>query len=101
MLPQSSRRLAARQPRNNNGGAMARRLPICLLVSALTSVLISPAASAETLLDTAVQVLVDGGNDFAWEKVEPAGASCGDGSRYKFFVHRTGSPNLLFMFEGG
>jgi hypothetical protein len=73
-----------------------RRWPIPVLLLALT-----PAAHAETLLETLVGVLVDGGNDFTWEKVEPDGATCGNGSPYKFFVHRTGSSRLLFMFEGG
>jgi hypothetical protein len=73
-----------------------RRVPLLL-----TFALLSRAASAETLLETAAEVLVDGGNHFDWEKVEPPGATCGNGSPFKFFVHRTGSPNLLFMFEGG
>jgi hypothetical protein len=53
------------------------------------------------LLDTIVNVLVDGGNDHDWQKVELPGTQCGNGSQYKFFVHRTPSPNLLFFFEGG
>ena len=58
-------------------------------------------ARAETILDIIVDVLVDGGNEYDWEKVELPGAVCGNGSQYKFFVHRTSSPNLLFFFEGG
>jgi len=58
-------------------------------------------ARAESLLETIVNVLVDGGNSYAWEKVELPGTVCGNGSQYKFFVRRTGSPDLLFFFEGG
>ncbi|OJH34613.1 pectin acetylesterase-family hydrolase [Cystobacter ferrugineus] len=60
-------------------------------------------ASAEVLVSGIVDVLVDGGNTYDWSKVELPGTQCGNGSQYKFFVHRstTGSQNLLFFFEGG
>ena len=58
-------------------------------------------ARAETILDIIVNVLVDGGNNYNWEKVELPGTVCGNGSQYKFFIRRTSSPNLLFFFEGG
>lgn len=58
-------------------------------------------AHAQGVTDVILDVVVDGGNDFAWEKVELPGTTCGDGSQYKFFVSRTGSPNVLFYFEGG
>ncbi|EPX61945.1 hypothetical protein D187_009848 [Cystobacter fuscus DSM 2262] len=60
-------------------------------------------ASAEVLVSGIVDVLVDGGNTYDWSKVELPGTTCGNGSQYKFFVHRstTGSQNLLFFFEGG
>ncbi|WNG26030.1 hypothetical protein F0U62_19880 [Cystobacter fuscus] len=60
-------------------------------------------ASAEVLVSGIVEVLVDGGNTYDWSKVELPGTTCGNGSQYKFFVHRstTGSQNLLFFFEGG
>ena len=58
-------------------------------------------ARAEVLVEGIVDVLVDGGNTYNWEKVTVPGTKCGNGSQYKFFVHRTGSPNLLFMMEGG
>lgn len=61
----------------------------------------SSAASAEVLVSGIVDVLVDGGNNFTWQKVEPPDAVCGNGSQYKFFVRNTGSPNVLFFFEGG
>jgi len=60
-------------------------------------------AQAEVLVSGIVDVLVDGGNNYSWQKVELPGTKCGNGSQYKFFIHRsdTGSQNLLFMFEGG
>ncbi|RKG83559.1 hypothetical protein D7V88_23840 [Corallococcus terminator] len=58
-------------------------------------------ARAEVLVEGIVDVLVDGGNTYNWQKVTLPGTKCGNGSQYKFFVHRTSSPNLLFMMEGG
>jgi len=76
---------------------MTRRV----LIGFLALVSISGSARAETLLETIVDILVDGGNEYDWERVELPGTVCGNGSQYKFFVHRTSSPNLLFFFEGG
>jgi hypothetical protein len=76
-----------------------RNLALC---ATLAAALAAPrAAAAETLLETIVGVIVDGGNDYAWQRVELPGTRCGNGSQYKFFVHKTPSPNLLFLFEGG
>jgi hypothetical protein len=72
-----------------------------LWMSALAAVLLPGAARAETLLDTIVDIIVDGGNSYSWERVELPGTYCGNGSQYKFFMRRTNSPNLLFFFEGG
>lgn len=58
-------------------------------------------ARAEELMGTIVDVIVNGGNEYAWQKVELPGTTCGNGSQFKFFVHRTGSPNVLFFLEGG
>ncbi|HWM84184.1 MAG TPA: hypothetical protein VNO33_00075 [Kofleriaceae bacterium] len=76
---------------------MTRRV----LIGFLALLSISGSARAETLLESIVDILVDGGNEYDWEKVELPGTLCGNGSQYKFFVHRTSSPNLLFFFEGG
>ncbi|WP_438006665.1 pectin acetylesterase-family hydrolase [Sorangium sp. So ce321] len=76
---------------------MKRRLQMIVLVSAA----VPSAAHAQELLDTLVDVVVDGGNDYAWQKVELPGTTCGNGSQYKFFIRRTSSPNVLFFFEGG
>lgn len=49
-----------------------------------------------------VDLLVDGGNNFPWEKVELPGTVCSDGSQYKFFVHDSpNSNNLIILLEGG
>ncbi|WP_375766250.1 pectinacetylesterase family protein [Archangium gephyra] len=75
-----------------------------LLMGLLATAAVVPAtAQAEVLVSGIVDVLVDGGNNYTWQKVELPGTKCGNGSQYKFFIHRsdTGSQNLLFMFEGG
>ena len=78
---------------------MTRRITWVLLSFLLG---LAPASvRAESLLETIAKVLVDGGNSYAWEKVEIPGTVCGNGSQYKFFVRRTASPDLLFFFEGG
>src|SRR5688500_3760751 len=76
---------------------MKRLLLACLMAAAL----VPGAARAEVIVSSIVSVLVDGGNDYNWQKVELPGTKCGNDSQYKFWVHRTGSPNLLFMLEGG
>jgi hypothetical protein len=77
---------------------MKRLLSLALLV-AVTAV--PGATRAETLLDAIINVIVDGGNNYAWQKVEVPGTQCGNGSQYKFFLNRTSSPNVVFFFEGG
>lgn len=79
---------------------MRRHLLLGLLAAAAVP---AGTARAEVLMSSIVDLLVDGGNNYAWEKVELPGTKCGNGSQYKFFVHRspTGSQNLMFFFEGG
>jgi hypothetical protein len=74
-----------------------------LLMGLLATAAVPVTARAEVLVSGIVDVLVDGGNNYTWDKVTLPGTKCGNGSQYKFFVHRsgTGSKNLLFMFEGG
>src|ERR1041385_7090467 len=67
----------------------------------IVSLAVPTRARAETLLEGLVNLLVDGGNSFNWEKVALPGTQCGNGSPYQFFARRTRSPNLLFFFEGG
>ncbi|HEX8702095.1 MAG TPA: hypothetical protein VF815_24910, partial [Myxococcaceae bacterium] len=72
------------------------------LIPSLLALLLAPAvARAEVLLPAIVDVLVDGGNNYNWQRVELPGTKCGNGSQYKFFISRTSSPNVLFLFEGG
>jgi len=78
---------------------MTRRIVWGLLTAVLA--LAPLPARAESLFETIVHVLVDGGNSYAWEKVTPPGTWCGNGSQFKFFVRRTASPDVLFFFEGG
>jgi hypothetical protein len=72
-----------------------------LLFAVLLSLSLPQTVAGETILDVIVNVIVDGGNNYAWQKVTLPGTKCGNGSQYKFFVRQTGSPNLLFFFEGG
>ena len=75
----------------------------CILAVFLALMMVgtSSVARADVLMSTIVNVLVDGGNTYNWQKVELPGTTCGNGSQYKFFIHRTASPNVLFFFEGG
>jgi hypothetical protein len=75
-----------------------KRVLMCIVVLSLA---LPARARAETLLEGLVDLLVDGGNNFNWEKVALPGTQCGNGSQYKFFARRTSSPNLLVFFEGG
>ncbi|AGC47331.1 hypothetical protein MYSTI_06058 [Myxococcus stipitatus DSM 14675] len=77
---------------------MKRVLVACLAVAALV---VPSAARSEVVMSSIVDVLVDGGNNYPWQKVELPGTKCGNGSQFKFFVHRTGSPNVLMLLEGG
>lgn len=72
-----------------------------VLIAVLSAVAVPRAAEAQTIVDIIVDVIVDGGNNYAWERVALPGTQCGNGSQYKFFIRRTSSPNLLFFFEGG
>jgi len=76
---------------------MKRLLLACLMAAAL----VPGMARAKGIEDSLISLLVDGGNNYNWQKVELPGTKCGNGSQYKFYVHRTGSPNLLFLLEGG
>lgn len=80
---------------------MNRRLWMALLACLFCLAGAPSPARAEDLLVTVVDVLVDGGNTYPWELVELPGTVCGDGSQYRFFVRRTGSPDVMFFLEGG
>jgi hypothetical protein len=59
------------------------------------------AARASGITDAIVSILVDGGNSYPWTEVALPGTVCGDGSQYRFYFYDSGSPNLVFYFEGG
>jgi hypothetical protein len=49
-----------------------------------------------------IEDFVNGGNNFAWERVEIPGTKCSDGSQYKFWVYdNPNSNNLVINYEGG
>ena len=49
-----------------------------------------------------IEDIVDGGNNYTWERVELPGTFCGNGSQYKFWYYdNPSSRNLLVLFEGG
>ncbi len=49
-----------------------------------------------------IEDVVNGGNDYAWQRVEIPGTVCSDGSQYKFFVHdNPSSDDMVVLFEGG
>jgi Pectinacetylesterase len=80
--------------------AQTKNYALKALVVAMLAVPAS-VARAEAVVNALVELLVDGGNNFAWQKVELPNAKCGNGSQYKFWIHKTQSPNLLMLFEGG
>lgn len=49
-----------------------------------------------------IEDVVDGGNTYAWQQIQLAGTTCGNGSQYKFYVYdNPSSTNLVLYFEGG
>lgn len=74
-----------------------KRIVMCGILAAA----VMPNVAQADILEDIVGVIVDGGNNYNWQRVELPGTKCGNGSQYKFFMRRTSSPNLLFFFEGG
>lgn len=77
-----------------------KSLSSCALKSTLgLSLAIGLSAGAHAI---GIEDVVDGGNNFAWERVEIPGAKCSDGSQYKFWVYdNPNSNNLVINYEGG
>jgi len=72
------------------------------LFALLTAALLLPAGPASAQLDLLVDLVVDGGNNYNWQRVELPGTVCGDGSQYKFWYYDSpSSKNMVVMFEGG
>lgn len=78
-----------------------KRILTCGVLAGMAALVAPRPAQAESILEVILNVIVDGGNNYSWQRVELPGAVCGNGSQYKFFMRRTASPNLLFFFEGG
>jgi len=77
-----------------------KALSFKLLKSALGLSLAASLSSGVSAIG--IEDIVDGGNNFPWERVEIAGTKCSDGSQYKFWVHdNPNSRNLVIMYEGG
>jgi hypothetical protein len=77
---------------------MKRLISLVASVAALAAV---PKAGRADILQTILNIVVDGGNHYSWQQIELPGTVCGNGSQYKFYVADNGSPNLVFYFEGG
>jgi hypothetical protein len=74
-----------------------RRIALALAASVLL-----PASSAFAQLELFVDLLVDGGNNYNWQRVALPGSICGNGSQYKFWYYDSpSSTNMVVMFEGG
>jgi Pectinacetylesterase len=59
-------------------------------------------SAAATVHAIGIEDVVDGGNTYAWVRVELPGTYCSDGSQYRFWYYDApGSNNLLISFEGG
>ncbi len=72
----------------------------CMLLAAMLCYPVI--APAQGIVDTIVDIVVDGGNNYNWDRVEIPGTQCSDGSQYKFWVHdNPGSNDMLLYFEGG
>jgi len=69
---------------------------------AIAASILLPAASALAQMELFVDLLVDGGNNYNWQRVELPGTICGNGSQYKFWYYDSPtSNNMVVMFEGG
>jgi hypothetical protein len=88
------------RPRGLSAGGKHVKSIHCL--RALGLALLVVGWSQSEVLAIGIEDVVDGGNGYAWDRVELAGTQCSNGSQYKFFVYDSpSSDNLLIMFEGG
>ena len=75
-------------------------------LAALRVGLLSALAIASTFAGRAsaigIEDIVDGGNNYAWQRVELPNTFCSNGSQYRFWYYDSPtSNNLLISFEGG
>jgi hypothetical protein len=79
------------------GSNAVRGWKVALLALALAGASLPGRASAIGIED-----LVDGGNTYAWQRVELPGTVCSNGSQYRFWYYDSPtSTDLLISFEGG
>ena len=58
--------------------------------------------SGRTAHAIGIEDVVDGGNTYAWQRVELPGTICSNGSQYRFWYYDSPtSTNMLISFEGG
>jgi hypothetical protein len=68
----------------------------------IAAALLVPASSAVAQMELIVDLVVNGGNSYAWQRVALPGTVCGNGSQYKFWYYDSPtSNNMVVMFEGG
>lgn len=83
----------------NQLGRFHRIVRIALALAVGTVLAASP---AQAQLELLIDLVVNGGNNYNWQRVELPGTLCGDGSQYKFWYYDSpSSNNLTVMFEGG
>jgi len=85
-----------RSNRRNAGRIQASKLTTWAIALLATAFALAQARAV------GIEDVVDGGNTYAWQKVELPGTVCGDGSQYRFWYYDSPtSNNLLISFEGG
>ncbi|HYC57728.1 MAG TPA: pectin acetylesterase-family hydrolase [Candidatus Binatia bacterium] len=71
-------------------------------VLALAAAAVLPASTALAQMELVVDLVVNGGNSYNWQRVALPGTVCGNGSQYKFWYYDSPtSNNMVVMFEGG
>jgi len=69
---------------------------------ALAASVLLPASAALAQMELLVDLVVNGGNNYNWQRVALPGTICGNGSQYKFWYYDSPtSNNMVVMFEGG
>lgn len=89
--------------RRQSAGTAFRSLGITTIGAiALLGVTLPAVFAPDEVSAIGIEDVVNGGNDYAWQRVEIPGTVCSDGSQYKFFVHdNPASDDLILYFEGG
>lgn len=72
------------------------------LLGSLGIALLASVLAGKASFAIGIQDVVDGGNTYAWQRVELPGAICSDGSQYRFWYYDSPtSNNMVISFEGG